>query len=156
MNCLAARELLWEADPAELMGRVGSSLSRHLETCEACRRLADAILNAQAALEHSITASRSRTSVENALRMAAATARLRRRRRMWEVTIPFAAAAGVAGLLLLARRAPELPGEIWEPPTAAPVAGPAVEAPPGKDVAVFKIADRPDVVVVWFFDQGDE
>jgi hypothetical protein len=30
-----------------------------------------------------------------------------------------------------------------------------LETPPGKDVAVFEVEDRPDIVVVWFYEQGD-
>jgi hypothetical protein len=38
----------------------------------------------------------------------------------------------------------------------AQLPGLEITAPPGKDVAVFKVTDRPDIVVVWFLDAGDE
>ncbi len=156
MNCAEARDWILEADPAELARTDDSALVGHLGTCEECRRVANRILVAQAALETSIASSLPRTSVEDALRAAEVRVQTERCPRAWKWVVPVAAAAGIAGLLLLSNRAPELPGEIWRPPPVSLSSGVDVEAPPGKDVAVFDLEDRPDIVVVWFFDQGDE
>jgi hypothetical protein len=69
--------------------------------------------------------------------------------------LPVAVAAGLAGLLFVGRRGPEMPGEMWQPPSSAVSGGVEIEAPPGKNVVVFDVEGRPDIVVVWFFDQGD-
>ena len=51
MNCWDARELLLEADPAELNCTVASEIVDHLKVCDSCRALAVRILQAESALE---------------------------------------------------------------------------------------------------------
>jgi len=48
-----------------------------------------------------------------------------------------------------------VPDSVWRAPEQEVALGLDIETPPGKNVAVFEIADRPDIVVVWFYDQGD-
>jgi predicted anti-sigma-YlaC factor YlaD len=156
MNCAEIRGLLLDADRAELDGTAESDLGRHLHGCSSCRELADLILTTERALAIQVESERPATSVESALEKARQTASAGRRRRAWRVAAPTAAAAGLAGLLVFGSGRPNMPGEIWEPPPARVSAGVEVEAPPGRDVAVFDIEDQQDIVVVWFFDQGDE
>lgn len=156
MNCAEARDRLLEADPAELEGRVESELWRHVEACGDCHALADRILSAQSALDATLAAIRPRAPVEAALQRACARVATARRPRRWWTVAPLAAAAGVAGLLLFGDGGSDMPGETWQPRPLQAVSGVDVEAPAGQDVVVFDIKDRPDVVVVWFFDKGEE
>ena len=156
MNCAEARDRLLEADPAELEGRVDTELRRHLRACPDCQALADHVLNAQSALEAALDGIRPRAPVDAALEQATARATAARRLRKWWAAAPLAAAAGVAGLLLFGSGGSDMPGETWQPRSVETASGVHVEAPLGQDVVVFDIKDRPDVVVVWFFDKGDE
>jgi anti-sigma factor RsiW len=156
MNCPDARELLLEADAAELSCMVASEVSEHLEACDSCRALAARILQAQSTLAKELAGVQPRTPVDAALQSATVKAAAVRRKHSWWAAVPVAAAAGVAGLLLFGRGGPDLPGESWQGQPIVAVSGIDVEAPFGKDVVVFDIKDRPDVVVVWFFDKGDE
>ncbi|HEX8906064.1 MAG TPA: hypothetical protein VF771_14550, partial [Longimicrobiaceae bacterium] len=51
MDCRTARDLLLEADPAELRGERDSPLAAHLHSCAGCRARAAAILAGQAELD---------------------------------------------------------------------------------------------------------
>ncbi len=156
MNCADARERLLEADPAELEGRIDSELSRHLEACAVCGALANHILDAQSGLKAALAGTRPRAPVDVALRAAAARAASERRRRRWWAAAPMVAAAGLAGLVVFGDGGSEMPGVMWQPSPVRAASSVDVEAPSGKDVVVFEIDDRPDVVVVWFFEKGDE
>jgi hypothetical protein len=114
------------------------------------------MLHAQSVLDRALLDAQPKTPVDLALQTAALRVAAVRRRQRWWTVAPLAAAAGVAGLLLLGRGDSDLPGEMWQPQPAVVVSGIDVEAPSGQDVVVFDIEDRPDVVVVWFFDKGDE
>jgi len=76
---------------------------------------------------------------------------LRPRRSRW---VALAAAAGLAGLLVLVRIGGQRPGQ--RPSQAVNAAArieqavPTVEASPGHDVAVIP-TDDPDITVVWYF-----
>jgi len=156
VNCTEARDRLLEADPAELEGRVESELGRHLGACPDCQALADHVLNAQSVLEAALDGIRPGEPVDAALLEVTARAIAARRLRRWWAAAPLAAAAGVAGLLLFGYGGSDMPGEMWQPRPVEAASGVDVEAPPGQDVVVFDIKDRPDVVVVWFFDKGEE
>jgi predicted anti-sigma-YlaC factor YlaD len=145
-----------EADPSDLAGSGASALTAHLHSCEKCRRMADRILAAQEALDTSIASAQPRIPVNEALGAAARRAEHEHRRRTWRTAVPVAAAAGVAGLLLLSNRTGELPGQLWQPTPSTIGTGVDVEAPPDRSVVVFDIEDQPDVLVVWFFVKGDE
>lgn len=122
MTCEAALERILEADVEELSGDTSSPLAGHLERCERCRALADEVLDGQAALAAFLEGVRPRTGIGEALeRVRGAVgaedgrgaedergaggrgARSGRRwRRAWSL-VPLAAAAVVAGLLLVDR-----------------------------------------------------
>jgi len=156
VNCSEALDLLLEADLLELEVRGDSELAGHVRSCSECRTAAGRILEWQRELGESLSRARSRTSVEQALRIAAADARRRsRRRRMWQVTIPLAAAAGMAGIIVGRNGGNGALEQAWERSTRQAAKGLDLVTPPGKDVAVFEVEDRPDIVVVWFFEKGE-
>ena len=118
--------------------------------------MAEQFLEGQLGLARELDARVPRLSADEALRVAGRkVAAARRRKTRWQIGAPLAAAAGLAGLVLLGDRNNDT--EVLaraHAPEQLP--GLEVTGPPGKDVAVFKVTGRPDVVVVWFFDSGDE
>jgi predicted anti-sigma-YlaC factor YlaD len=145
MDCRAARELMSTADRAALEAASEAALAAHLAHCASCRASARAILDAERELVRALAAATPRRSLEEVGRTAAS--RPAQRRWLWRA-VPVAAAAVVAALLL-GRPAPVR----WLPqgPTRfAHRAGIAVQAPPGRSVAVLR-TDNPDIVVIWFF-----
>ena len=147
MDCRSARDLLLEAEPAELRGEGGSPLAAHLRECAGCRSAARAILAGQAELDAAL----------RALAAAPAEARvlpLRRRaglaRRVATLAVPLAAAA--AAVMLLDRGpAPENPGITRERIARAlfprrPVARPIS----GRNATVLRTSD-PGVTLVWIY-----
>jgi hypothetical protein len=150
VTCATARTLMLTADPAELAGSTGSDLTLHIATCASCRGRAALLLEAQGELARVLDAPGAQDS-PTAVRSALATARRRRddaRRRRW--TLPLAAAAVLAGLMVIrfGSRAPVQPS----PPAVPPAAGHriTVTAPQGRNVAVLQ-TDNPNVVIIWFF-----
>ncbi len=156
MNCKTAVDRMLEADHRELAREVESDLVSHLETCQRCQVLADQILSETIGLSRELEAQSSRFQADEALSVATEKATTRRRRNtLLQFGAPVAAAAGIAGMVLLADGNNGMENLLQaRVPEALP--GLEVQSPPGKDVAVFEVADRPDVVVVWFFDSGDE
>jgi hypothetical protein len=155
MNCSTATELMLEADPRALGGEGDSELVSHIESCDRCRAIADRFLSGQLALANELDANVPRRTVEEALRAAEQRSIvLRRRKTLWQVGAPLAAAAGLVGLVLLGDGSTGS-DVLLQTSVPEPLPGLEVSGPPGKDVAVFKVTDRPDIVVVWFFDTGD-
>ena len=156
MNCAAATELMLEADLPDLQGDGDRELAAHLAECERCRTIGAQFLSAQVDLAREIDGRAPGRSVEEALIVAKReSARQRRRNAILQIGAPIAAAAGLAGVMMFGdgNNGTETLFQVSAP---EPLPGLEVTAPPGKDVAVFNVADRPDVVVVWFFDAGDE
>ncbi len=151
MNCGIARELLLTADPAELEGSTGSPLADHLRTCPSCRAAAEQLLTAHRALLNVLEAGQSADAANEVVQGAIRSAERRRAAaRRAQLGLPLAAAAVLAGVLVL-RRTPE-------PPSSPPVrdaggvpARFAVSAPPGRNVMVLQQPDTSHVIVVWFF-----
>jgi hypothetical protein len=145
ITCEAARELLLEAEPAELRGEGDSALAGHLRGCAACGQRAACILSETQVLQSAADGLRPpRHAVE-----LGPGGEVRRRR--WHIVVPLALAAGVGALLLARRR------EMWHSTAPAPlqlatVAPPAldVQVPAGQSVAVFQTAN-PNVVVIWSY-----
>lgn len=161
-DCASFRELMLEAEPAELRGEGESPLARHVRNCPACARAAavllqetehvDAFLADAPPLDVDAVLARAGIAPRRAA-PGTAPGRLGIRRfptrRVW---VPLAAAAALAGLLLL--RGPE--------PTRVPAtdmaareapAPPLVEALADQDVAVLPTND-PNITVVWIFTKG--
>ncbi|UCG88899.1 MAG: hypothetical protein JSW71_10320 [Gemmatimonadota bacterium] len=142
-----------EADATELEARSGSQLSVHVGECSDCAAIARSILAQQQELQRVLGGERPRTNLDAALSRARARAlAVRRRRKKWQGAVSLAA-AGLAGILIYSVSRDPLPESEWRTPEQSAAVGLDIEAPPGKNVAVFEIADRPDIVVVWFYDQ---
>jgi anti-sigma factor RsiW len=147
MNCAAARHAILDADLTELTGGSGSELSRHLETCPACRAAAALVVEAERGLAAWLDAARPRGEADQALARAAAAHRRRARVRR----------AGAAGSLLAAAAAVVLLLLPHAPPPAAPALGAAlpeagrfsVTASPSRDVVVMHTSN-PKIIVVWY------
>jgi predicted anti-sigma-YlaC factor YlaD len=151
MNCDTARELLLVADAADLEGRIDSPLADHLRTCPACRAVAERVLTTQRALSDALGAGQLVGTATDAVQAAIRSAEQRRAAaRRVRLGLPLAAAAVLAGLLVL-RRAPE---PLSTPPAREAIATRArfsVSAPPGRNVLVLQQPDTSHVIVVWFF-----
>jgi anti-sigma factor RsiW len=145
MNCAAARDMMLEADLAELEGTIESELSRHVRDCAQCAAAARHILAAERELRHALSNAAPRLAADHAIQRA--TRRPPPYRRAWPA-IALAAAATLAALLL-GRPEPIGPGLPSTPPPRVG-SGLAVEAPPGRSVAVFH-TDNPNIVVIWFY-----
>jgi hypothetical protein len=145
MNCTAARELLLVADAAELAGRGRAELAVHVRDCQACRAAAAAILEAERQLGQALAAATPRRGVDQALELA----RRRAWRRRWAWRVAPLAAAALLAIVWLGRPA-RLEQQALSPTPPAVGSGIAVEAPPGRSVAVFR-SDNPEIVVIWFF-----
>ena len=155
MNCSQAVELLLEADVEDLEGCGDSQLGGHIRLCADCAAVAQRLLAEQLELQRLLRAEHPRTGVEVALAAAGKRAvAAKRRRRIGQAAVPFVAAAGLAGILLTDLDGNRALGAAWVAPDRASV-GLDIETPAGQNVAVFELEDRPDIVVVWFYDQGD-
>jgi ferric-dicitrate binding protein FerR (iron transport regulator) len=146
IDCDAAREMLLEADPAELKGQGESDFARHLRTCAACRQRTAFILSETTALGRALSAL---PPAPDAVDRRPADRGPRARR--WRIAIPLALAAGV-GALLLARR-PQMPLPTSNAPLQVATANQRtldVQVPAGQSVAVFH-TDNPKIVVIWSY-----
>lgn len=151
MNCIEARDLLLEADLAELRGEGESELARHLRECARCRAMAREIVQQEGALAEALAAVRPRVSTDTAVAEATAARVLPlgpRRKRRWAVAIPAAAAAVLAGILLTSNGTP--PTVVTPIEEAAAPAVPVVSAASSETFVVFN-TENPDIVVVWFY-----
>lgn len=148
MDCERARSLLLEADVPELLAASESELGRHLRTCAACRRRADAIRQAEGDLAAWLARATPRADESAALARAATAARRRPVGRRYAAAGGLAAAAALAGLLLLSRRSGPTEEAFITPVVPAPV-GFSVTAPAGRELIVLHTAN-PKIVVVWY------
>jgi anti-sigma factor RsiW len=145
MNCAAAREMMLEVDLTELDGTIESELIEHVRACAQCSAAVQRILTAQRALRHALRNAAPRLAPDALIGRAKRHVPLYRR--AWPAAA--LAAAATLGALLLSRPESSVP---MLPPTPPPTAGSglAVQAPPGRSVAVFR-TDNPDIVVIWFY-----
>ncbi len=150
IDCRAALERLREADPAELAGVGEGALAAHVRECPRCAAVAAQLLTGQDELSRALEASRPARSVEEALRAM----RVRQRqsvwsRRSWRWAVPLAAAAALAGALVLRTvGTDEMPGQVVARPAAA--IEPLVEMATAQNVMVFETRDR-SAKVIWFY-----
>jgi anti-sigma factor RsiW len=151
IDCGAALERLLEADAAELEGRGDYELAAHVRGCARCGAIAARLVRGQAELARALDALGPRVGVEDAL----AAARLRQRAAAWRRTLgwatPLAAAAVLAGVLLLRGwwgAGPTMPGEMM--PRATVAIEPLVEMPAARNVLVFETKDQ-SAKVIWFY-----
>jgi anti-sigma factor RsiW len=152
MNCTEARDLLLEADLAELRGEGESEVARHVRECTRCRATAREIIEQEGALAHSLAGVRSRVSADATAAEAAAAKVLPLRprwKRRWATVIPAALAATIAGILLTSNgTSPTVVPSTTE--VAAVAAVPVVDAASSETFVVFN-TDNPDIVVVWLY-----
>jgi hypothetical protein len=139
MNCAAAREMMLEADLTE------PELIAHVRACAQCSAAVQRIRTAERELRHALRSAAPRLAADHAI--GRATHRLPLRRRAWPA-VALAAAATLTALLF-GRPEPVVPRLPPTPPSTGS-SGLAVEAPPGRSVAVFR-TDNPDIVVIWFY-----
>ncbi len=93
MTCDTMRERILEADLAELRGETDTPLAKHLRECDACRSVADKIVQAEAELGVALD------TMATGVRTRRTTAP-RRRLGHWAVLVPLAAAAGLAAIIV--------------------------------------------------------
>ena len=156
MSCSAILDQMLEADLHVLEGEGESELAHHVRSCERCRSTARRILEQEQAMAAELETLAPTTPVARALENAKVIAdATRRRRAAWRTVLPLAAAAGLVGIVLVQSGPRDIVDTVPVNRASAPV-GVDVVAPVGHNVAVFKVVDRPDIVVVWFFKSGDE
>jgi anti-sigma factor RsiW len=152
MNCTEARDLLLEADLAELRGEGESEVARHVRECSRCRAMAQEIVAQERALAQSLAGVRSRVSADAAAAEVAAAEVLPlqpRWKRRWAAVVPAALAATIAGILLTSNgTSPTVVPSTTE--VAAVAAVPVVDAASSETFVVFN-TDNPDIVVVWLY-----
>ena len=151
MNCDEARESMLEADLTDLEEEHTSPLSEHLQECEACRRLADLILETESSFASALDSLRPGRSFEETVvaAVSAPAGGARRRFRALPVLLPVAAAAAIFLLLVLP----------WQPEVGVPrepvVPGILAEIPqlstPVEKTAMIIDAGDPDYQIIWLF-----
>jgi predicted anti-sigma-YlaC factor YlaD len=144
MNCTEARELLLEAELAELRGEGESEVARHIRECARCQAMAREIVEQESSLGQVLAGVRPEVSANIAA--AEAAPRLKRR---WAAIIPAALAAALAGILLTSNGTPPAVVPSTTEVAAAP-AVPVVDATSSETFVVFN-TDNPDIVVVWLY-----
>ena len=158
-SCAGFRELLLEADPAELSGAGDSLLALHLRDCARCAADAERVLAAQKDMADAladITASAAPPPAAVSTRQrglrawSTSISRGRARPRLIMGAAPLAAAAVLALLFVRQRDSNEL---LRLEPDIEPVAVadgvPVVNVTTAHDVAIMKTAD-PNITVVWY------
>jgi anti-sigma factor RsiW len=146
MNCRTARALLLTAEIPDLEGRGDGDLSQHLRSCTPCRGLATELLQTMDELRRTLETPEP-TGIQSVRRAVLDAQRRGTRVQRFRRLVPLAAAAGLAGLLLL-RRGPQIvPVAVPPAPLIHEV---SVTAPPGHSLAVLH-TDDPNIVVIWFF-----
>lgn len=156
MKCASAVDRMLEADLQEISDAGSGELAKHLASCDRCSDLAEQILAGEFGLARELETSAPRIGADEALRIAESKASVVwRRNAVWQIGVPLAAAASITAVMLFGDGGFGVENSVLRSsPETLP--GLEVQGPPGKDVAVFEVANRPDVVVVWFFDAGDD
>lgn len=156
--CGTVRALMLDAEPEALRGEGASEVAEHVRRCPACAARAGVLHAETAAIGRFLGGAAPPLDVDAVLSAAwrppdgRATAGGQAKAAPfvpWRQWVPLAAAAALAGLLLL-RDGPSLP----PPPSSAPAPSPApplVEQATHRNVAVLATAN-PEITVVWFFD----
>ena len=149
ISCDSAFERLLEADPADLAGHGDSELAVHVQECVRCQAVGAKLLGGQEQLAAALTQIVPHTDVDGALSAARVSrSKAHRRQKLWQWG-PIAAAAAIAGVMVLQALGgtPMLEGEILSAPVTIE---PLVEAPAGQNVLVFQTSDQ-SAKVIWFY-----
>jgi anti-sigma factor RsiW len=148
LDCTTARDLMLEADLADLRDGSTSELGIHIAQCDACRGVARQLLQSYDELNEGLMALSAAAKPEQARKRASSRPHLgisSPRRLVW-ASLPLAAAAVLA--LVLVRHEPP-------PPPPNPVLArlmfpqTAIATPPAGKQAM--IIDRSDATVVWLY-----
>lgn len=148
ITCDTARELLLEAEPAELRGEGDGRLAAHLRGCPACRQRAAFLLAQTELLRDTLATLRPVEGRPGFLAAAGGSPGGMTRR--WPVLVPLALAAGIAALLLVSRHEATAPDSAALQLAAATPPALDVQVPTGQAVAVFQTAN-PNIVVIWSY-----
>ena len=150
ITCETARELLLEADPAELRGEGDGSLAAHLRACAACRQRAQFLLGETDVLRSSLFAL---GPAAHEPVPALAVPHRPTRSATWRgarILVPLALAAGIAVLVLVRGHQVTPPARAGLQLAKATPAPLDVQVPAGQSVAVFQTAN-PNIVVIWSY-----
>lgn len=144
MTCAECRDRLLEADATALRGDGEDAVAEHVRACAPCRAVATTLLHEEARLREALAALAPAGPIEAAAAAAVRESRKRVRRRRWAALVPLAAAAGLAGVLLMGD------GDVsssrgWQPSAPPPL----VEAS-DQNVMVYQTGN-PDIVVIWLY-----
>jgi len=149
INCDAAFERLLEADPVELAGKGDSEVAVHVRECARCQAVGAKLLEGQGQLAGALTQMVLHTDVDQALSAARVRrSKARRWQQFWQWG-PVAAAAAIAGVMILQALGGNamLEGEVLSVPAAIE---PLVEASAGQNVMVFETRGQ-STKVIWFY-----
>jgi hypothetical protein len=157
MTCDSALDRLLEADVTELRGEGDGALARHLAECERCAAVAGALVGELDRLDEGLglwaEAGDARAAADTILAHETGDRAGPRGQRPWlrHAWAPLAAAAAVAGVLLL-----RPPGPEWGMAPPGPGVEPtiAVRPPPGRSAAIMKTGN-PNITIVWLYQEGE-
>jgi len=161
--CIRSTAWLLKADLERLRGEGDSEDASHVRACARCRELAHRVLDRCAQLENALGSFPAPVDVDAILararlvrikgESASASPRHGSRDRSadsrspWRRWLALAAAAAIAGLLIMRSPTPPLPIGLSGPVVNE---APLVEVFAGQEVAVMA-TDNPDITVLWFF-----
>jgi hypothetical protein len=149
INCSTAYERLLEADPTQLTGQGDTELAVHVRDCARCQAVGATLLAGQEQLATALSELRPTAAVDQALSVAHAR---RAKARTWNWVGqwgPVAAAAVVAGMMILQS---VTGSRMMEPEfgMAPPAIEPLIEVSADQNVMVFETKDE-SAKVIWFY-----
>lgn len=162
--CAEYRDLILAAEPGELRGEGETALAVHVRRCSSCARAAALVLEETARLHEylgevpdfdvdALLARTGQLAPEHERGAPKAPPRVQHRfpgRRLW---VPLAAAAALAGLLLVRGFGIRAPATFVASSSPPPAPAPVVEPVAGQDAAIMQ-TDDPEITVVWLFSTG--
>lgn len=151
MNCEESRQLIFEADLADLRMETGSHLSEHLRECAECRKTVEIILGTESTFSAALDALKPGRSFEEAVvTVLSETAEGGRRRiHLLPILLPLAAAAALFFIIF----------PLWNSEVGVPrdpvfplliAETPAVKAPAEKTAMILDSGDT-DYQIIWLF-----
>jgi hypothetical protein len=153
MNCDVALDRMLEAEPAELRAETRSGLSRHLGECQRCAAVAATLLAELDRLDDDLDAWARSADANAAVDAVLAAERPLDRRSAWarHAWIPLAAAALIAGLLLVTPNGPDR-GTVAQRPRIQPE---VTVRPPSDRGAVVMKTSNPKITIVWLYEREE-
>ena len=143
--CAHVRELMLEAEPAELHGTGDTQVAVHVRRCLPCRSLATRVLNAQQELDTALS--------ELTAHRAPHQPRWFNQRHVIRAMGPLAAAAALVLLLHQQRSGPELPRlQPLSDPIATAAVTTLVNVTSDDDLAIMT-TPNPNITVIWYLER---